>query len=167
MDYNSLLAALKDFIPAISALLGVLVGSLVSLHVAKLNFRAQVQAKHRHEWVSELRETISEYQAFAPTTRPDPTEYVGDGKFQLTKQDFEYSRERLEKASILFNKIKLLLDPKDVQHSELLKAMDTLNHECFRQEGIRVAVMVEYQHKVTDLARQILAEENNRANEGK
>ena len=74
--------ALRDFVPAISAIIGVVVGSMVSLYVARLNFRAQVKAKHRHEWVSELRETIAEYQTNAPKMRPDPTEYVGMGKLK-------------------------------------------------------------------------------------
>ena len=85
----------------------------------------------------------------------------------MTKKDFEYSREKGECASTLYNKIKLMLDPNNIQQAELLKVMQSLNNECLSQNGTRVAVMVEYQHKVTDLAREILSEENKRANAGK
>lgn len=159
--------ALRDFVPAISAIIGVVVGSIVSLYIARLNFRAQVKAKHLHEWVSVLRETIAEYQTMAPKIRPDPTKYVGPGQFEITKEDYEYSREKGERASTLYNKIKLMLDPNNSQHSELLKTMQSLNNESLRIEGTREAFMLEYQHKVTDLARGILSEENKRANDGK
>ena len=51
-----------QIITALTALVAVIVGPLVALHVAKMQNNVSVLAKSRQEWINTLRDEISQIQ---------------------------------------------------------------------------------------------------------
>jgi hypothetical protein len=149
-----------NYIPALSALLGVLVGSFISLYVAKLQFASTVISQYRKEWINRLQEAIADLQS------------------QILRVNMVLSRiddstplsdvwNYLQKASFISNKILLMLDPSDANQKKLQSLILQVSSEFAKEKGYTPKNVTDIQDEITDAARSVFASEWMKAKKGK
>jgi len=103
-------------ISAVTALLAVLLGPLVSLWAAQRQSRVAVLSANRQAWINALRDLISEYVSISGLM------HAGDWS-NRTEIEFDQKMERLV---LLSAKIRLMLNPKEDDHQRLSKILGDL-----------------------------------------
>jgi len=93
-------------------LLGVGVGAFFSYQISKKQIKAQVQSANHQQWVSELRDTIAEFQGVAFTMRNE----TNPAKFM----------RGFKRLSFLRSKCLLLINPKEEQSKKLKEIIDKI-----------------------------------------
>lgn len=101
----SIIAVLSAF----TALCAVVLGPLVSLWAARQQSRVTVLSANRQTWINSLRDAIAEFVSVASLVS-----MIGD-KALL--------HARLERMFLIEAKVRLLLNPKEVDHQQLVAAM--------------------------------------------
>jgi hypothetical protein len=99
-------------ISAIAALCAVVLGPLVSLWAARRQSRVSVLSSNRQAWINSLREQVAEFIALAG--------------YMSLDTDKVSLRERAEKMLFIEAKVRLLLNPKEADHQQLMDAMHKL-----------------------------------------
>lgn len=103
-------------ISAVTALLAVLLGPLVSMWATQRQSRVAVLAANRQAWINALRDLISEYVSISGLM------HAGDWS-KRTEIEFDQKMERLV---LLSAKIRLMLNPKEDDHQRLNKILGDL-----------------------------------------
>ncbi len=99
------------WISAITALVAVIVGPIISVYVVKRQISANVISVNRQQWINTLREKVSSFvNASAILT-------VGE-------QSKDEIFIRMEKLHLLISEIKLLINPKEDDHIKLIDLID-------------------------------------------
>ncbi len=107
-------------ITAVTALVAVIVGPIVTLLVAKRQIKATVVSANRQAWINQLREYIADFMTNAKKcvlygeANPAQTTAIGDHK------------DVLFKTMHCMNHIGLMLNLKETGHSELHQLMNEL-----------------------------------------
>ncbi len=105
-----------SIITAITALVAVIVGPLVTLRVTKMQNNASVIAKNRQEWINSLRDEISqiivvirnlETIMLLPIEHRDRVKLLENGELGKLKEA----------------KIRLLINPHETDHAELIEML--------------------------------------------
>lgn len=96
-------------ISAITALCAVLLGPLVSLWAANKQARISLRSNNRQAWINSLRDALSEFSSTA--------------RVVALSKEFEDKYSRAEKLFFLEEKIKLLLNPKEEDHKNLIASI--------------------------------------------
>ena len=117
-----------EIILALTALVAVVVGPVVSLHIAKRQFlvsldiakrqfNASVLSVNRQEWINTLRDQISELVADTILLRQEVEQYQQEPGRLFARAG------RVLRCSF---KIKLLINPKEADHVNLVESIDRL-----------------------------------------
>ncbi len=112
-----------SFLALLVSLVAVIVGPLVTLKVAK----SQIVSPIRQKWIDELRELISEYLSECKRLL-----VLGeDGLLNKEKTDEKVFARLL----YLEQKLKLMLNPNEERHIELLEIINELTEEIYHGVG--------------------------------
>ena len=108
---------------AMTALVAVVVSPIVSLYIAKRQINTTVISKNRQEWINQLRSEITKLLKLAIHT---PSAYSSDAL--VLKEAILKHGELLEKVNL----VKLLINPKESDHIELVRLIDSINELVIR-----------------------------------
>jgi hypothetical protein len=97
-------------IAAVTALLAVLLGPLVSMWTTNTHTRIALRSNNRQVWINTLRESISDFSSTARVV-------------SLSKE-FADKYSRAEKLFFLEEKMKLLVNPKEADHQKLILILE-------------------------------------------
>lgn len=117
---------LLALVSAITALLAVLLGPLVSIWAAERQSRVAVLSANRQAWVNSLRDLIAECMSISGLI------HLADW---ATRPQTEFD-EKMERLSFLISKTRLMLNPKEQDHQRL----EQLLGELLKSMGGRKAV---------------------------
>lgn len=104
-------------IAALTALVAVIVGPIVSLNIAKRQFNANVLSVNRQEWINTLRDQISELVAQTIILRREVEQY---------RKEPDRIFARTEGVVRCALKIQLLINPKEADHVHLVNSIGKL-----------------------------------------
>ena len=108
---------MSDVMPWLTAFVGGLIGSALSLWAAKRQIFASVVSASRQNWINALRDAISEFQAIA----------TGITIHRILEQKSEKTLAvEIQQMSQLRYKIELLFNPSEVDHQQLIEHIKTL-----------------------------------------
>lgn len=108
-------------ISAVTALTAVLVGPVVTLYVAKKQIKSSVVSANRQEWINRLRNEIA---SFVQEVKHVPSAYSADAiavEEAIAKHGAITLKEQV---------VKLLLNPNEKDHQELLALMATASKKA-------------------------------------
>ncbi len=147
-------------IPALTALIAVIVGPFVTIFIAKRQIRANVVSTSRHKWIEELRTLISDFVAELRISD------VGFGQSNLRFDSENEAIKAAKRSYFLETKINLMLNPNEPEHNEFSR----LSREAVALIGDKEAshdAMVVYTNKVVDFAQTMLKTEWEKVKRGK
>ncbi len=112
------------------ALVAVLFAPLIQLKIAKKQLamqsnvaieqiKATTLSGNRQDWIHRLRENIAEYLALLTAIH---------GSVKLSTHDNARRLEKFEQASVRLNMVKLLLNPKEKDHQDLIDLLEHMLH---------------------------------------
>lgn len=146
-----------SFLALLVALVAVIVGPVVTLKVAK----RQIVSPIRQKWIDDLRELISEY-----LSECEKLMVLGDDGL-LNKE--ETDEKIFARLLYLEQKLKLMLNPNEGKHNELLTIVEELTEEIHHGVGNKVSDVVDFGDKLrraTKVSQNILKEEWVRVKSG-
>lgn len=108
-------------ISAVTVLVAVLVGPIVTLYVARKQIKSSVVSANRQEWINRLRNEIA---SFVQEVKHVPSAYSADAI--TVEQAIEKHGEITLKEQV----VKLLLNPNEKDHQELLALMSTASKKA-------------------------------------
>jgi len=156
-------------IAALTALVAVIVGPLVSLHIAKRQvlvsldiakrqFNASVLSVNRQEWINTLRDEIADQLA-------DIARFPHEKS--LLKQTPAEFYERVHKMSRCTTKIQLLLNPGEEDHRQLVGLFKkTILLMVKSPEKVTGSQLTDLQTEIVSKSQEILKREWERVKEG-
>lgn len=113
-------------VSAVTALVASITGPLVTLHIGRSQIRASVLAANRQKWIEAFRDAVSAFCSHVAVIVHSRERVLREGRLHLAA-DPEMMR-RFEALVLVFTKIRLLTDPTDPEHRQLLQVM----HELLR-----------------------------------
>ena len=115
---------LVGFVSALTALIASIAGPIVTLYVARTQFKATVRSANRQRWIDEFREQIAHFCAEFAISAQVRDKIVRDGRIVVqAESQFLASFEKLIYTA---NKIRLMINPLEHEHQELLELMNGL-----------------------------------------
>jgi hypothetical protein len=111
-------------VSAVTALVASIVGPLVTLHIGRSQIRASVLAVNRQKWIESFREAVSAFCSQVAAVVHSRERFIHEGRLHLGS-DPEILH-RFEALILVFTKIRLLTDPTEEQHQQLLAVMQAL-----------------------------------------
>jgi DNA primase large subunit len=151
---------IQQILPAITAIAGAVIGALISYLFARRQFKASVLSKNRQDWMNKLRDLLSEYEA---------TLYDVHANFQLgglvrsTKEGLSDMR----KANLIRSQVKLMINPKEDDHVQLLELMQKMDNSASHQGEQYTKTFAALDKKFVTLSQSILKREWERVKKGK
>ncbi len=118
------IAAIAGLISAGTALVASLAGPLVALHVGRTQVRAAVLSGNRQRWIDGFRELVAEFCSQVAVAVQVRASLVRDGRLHLSTEPD--SLRQFERLVLTFAKIRLMTDPADARHHELVKMIEAL-----------------------------------------
>lgn len=110
----------KDWLPVLSALVVVIIGSFIQFKIAQKQLKASAKsnlAMLREKWINDLRDQMSEFvSSISMLTLFVATKAIDKPSF----------RDRYERVAFLNTKVKLLIDPNEPGHRELVEKNEEL-----------------------------------------
>ena len=140
------------------ALVGALIGSFTGYLTARQQFRSTVVSTSRQAWIASLRDSLADYQVSIAT--------LGT-MFVIPPRDEAARQQVYARAGALSYKIKLLLNPDEARHVELINAVDAAFNalEPAFKTGDHSQAVAQVR-KVTELGQRILKAEWQRVKAG-
>jgi gas vesicle protein len=159
------IAVLVAVISTFGAIVGVVIGSIVSFLIARLQFKATVISANRHQWINTLRDSIADFQTKAKIA-------VTEDKLSLhaataVAADDKGHYEALKTMLFLRNKMALLLNPLEKDHVQLLSSLKELEDFCVNGDPLDDGSYEKLQDSITSTAKIILKREWERVKRGK
>ena len=111
-------------VSAATALVASVGGPLVAFHVGRTQVRAAVLSANRQRWIDGFRELIAEFCSQIAAAVQVRANLVRDGKIHLSAEP--ESLHQFERLVLTFAKIRLMTDPADEQHRELVRVIEGL-----------------------------------------
>ncbi|MDO8445146.1 MAG: hypothetical protein Q7T53_03420 [Deltaproteobacteria bacterium] len=156
---------LTAVISSLAAIIGVVIGSVVSYFIARQQFRATVLSANRQQWINTLRDCIADFQTKAKIAIVEANLAEHDQTSVAANVKNHY--EALETMRFIANKVALLLNPNEADHSELISLLKKLEDLCinggpsdWKNEG-------KLQDSITSTGQRILKREWERVKRGK
>ena len=115
-------------ISAIAAIVGVVIGSIVSFLIARQQFKTTVISANRQQWINNLRDCIADFQTKAKIALVETSLALRSETSIAANEKSHY--EALKGMRFLVNKAALLLNPNEADHSELFLVMKQLEDQC-------------------------------------
>jgi len=89
-------ATLVSFVSALTALVASIAGPIVTLYVARSQFRVSVRSANRQRWIDEFRDLIANFCAEIATSAQVREKIVRDGRIVIqAESEFMSSFEKL------------------------------------------------------------------------
>ena len=149
-----------EMVTAITALLAVVVGPLVSICVAKKQINATVLSTSRQEWINKLRNVLAE---LITIVRHVPPAYAANS---ITNQEaISKHGELTEKIEL----VKLLLNSKESDHQELVRLVTSAStqvKDAINQRQGNASKLEEAAERVVAQSQIILKREWERVKKG-
>ena len=161
LSYNGI----EPFISAFSVIIGVIIGSVISYFIARLQFRATTLSANRQSWINTLRDSIAEVQQTASITITEVQ--LASNKQSANVVDSEAIVSAVRKMDFLFYKIQLLLNPKESDHDKLIDLIFNLKGSSLKVDDEMNKKHAELQREITQVAQNILKREWVRVKKGK
>ena len=148
----------SELLAGLTALCAVLLGPLVSLHVVRREFAAQVLSSSRQDWINTLRDRVAKLIAFvAHYSAAKATGQLND----------QTALARHETAYELWAEISLLINPAEADHAELVASIDsTLQFLFLSPASIDPVRVRELMDRLTSQSQRILKREWERVKKG-
>ena len=156
---------LSAYIVAFGTIVGVVIGSLVSYFIARLQFKATVISANRQQWINTLRDCIANFQAKTKIISVESKLAAqNETSFAANTKNFD---ESIEEARILLNEVALLINPKEPDHKKLLSLMKELEDLCINGSPFDDENHDRLQNEITSVGQKILKREWERVKRGK
>jgi hypothetical protein len=128
---SSAITLWQIILPALTALIvgfgGATIGAWTSHKTATLQFKANVEAAGKKEWIRDFRDCVSEYLMLTTT-------FVG---YEASKKAFHYTDKeilaKVGKMLLSMSKLQLLLNPADSQQQRIIDIMDNIFLEAQKE----------------------------------
>jgi hypothetical protein len=115
-----------SLVSACTALFASIMGPMVTLSVARRQFRTNVLSANRQKWIETLRDLIAELISLLVAVQVVKMEWKGKWNRGLDAIAADPKLlGKLEHLVLVQWKIRLLINPKEVDHQELYRAIDT------------------------------------------
>jgi hypothetical protein len=116
-------ATLVGFVSALTALIASIARPIVTLYVARSQFKVTVRSANRQRWIDEFRDLIAHFCAEIATSAQVREKIVRDGRIVIQAESAFSSFEKLIYTA---NKVRLMINPLEHQHQKLLEVMNGL-----------------------------------------
>lgn len=144
-------------ITAITALVAVVVGPLVSIWIARRQIRASVISPSRQAWINSLRDAITDYLA---------KQQIARNQNYFSHADAA-SLPRIEEIVRLNTRIELLINPNEADHARLAEMVSEMTNTTNRSAADAKGVDIDRQRaEVIALSQSILKREWERVKRG-
>lgn len=153
------------YIAAAGAIVGVVVGSVVSYLIAKKQIKATVVSASRQQWINTLRDNISDFQTRAKIATVE-AKLASDDRSEFAANP-EAHDEAMRTMRFVVNKVALLINPAESDHARLLSQMRELEVFCADGDPHDNARHDDLQASITSVGQQILKREWERVKSGK
>ena len=147
-----------QWIPALTALVAVIVSPIVSVYVVRKQINANVVSMNRQKWIDNLRDQLSELISLLM--------FINLGiHSKLVGKDNLINK--IEKAFFVETKIKLLINPREEDHIELISLIHNAVEEIFKDEKDRnLGKLMECQKAIVRVSQEVLKRESERVKKG-
>ncbi len=149
-----------EMVTAVTALVAVVVGPLLSIYVAKKQINAAALSTNRQEWINKLRNVLSE---LITIVRHVPPAYAANS---ITNQEaIAKHGELTEKVEL----VKLLLNPKEADHQELVRLISSAStqvKDAINQRQANASTLENAAERVVAQSQIILKREWERVKKG-
>ncbi len=148
-------------VSAITALVAVIIGPLVSIFVAKNQINASVVSSNRQAWINRLRDELATLVAIVhhlPSAHANQSVSTDDAIA-------EYGRFVEQ-----FQVIKLLINPKETDHQELVRLIESAGNKIITSINDKKAKDSEFEaagQRIVDQSQIVLKREWERVKNGK
>ncbi len=149
-----------EMVTAITALVAVLVGPLLSIYVARKQINAAALSTNRQEWINKLRNVLAE---LITIIRHVPPAYAANSITGI--EAIAKHGELTEKVEL----VKLLLNPKETDHQELVRLVtsaSTQMRDSINQQQGNAVKLGEAAERVVAQSQIILKREWERVKKG-
>lgn len=152
-------------ISALGAIVGVVIGSIVSFLIARQQFKATVISANRQTWINTLRDCIADFQTKAKiaATETNLASHI-IGAAAVDPKGFD---EALKTMRFLVNRVALLINPKEADHAQLLSLLRELENFCINGDTSDHATQERLQSSITSAGQTVLKREWERVKRGK
>lgn len=150
---------MTEYISAVTALVAVILSPFVSLFIARKQINTTVLSSNRQLWINTLRDQISELLSLFMLMN------VGHKVKLIGREEF---LQKLERSLLLEARIKLLINPKEEDHAELITLIRMAIEEIFRDtKESDLAQLRKVCESIISKSQTILKKEWERVKEGK
>jgi len=159
------IALLAAGISALAAIVGVVIGSIVSFLIARQQIKATVISANRQQWINNLRDCIADFQTKAKIALVETSLALNDET--AVAANVKNHDEALKGMRFLANKTALLVNPNETDHSELILLIKQLEDHCINGDPNDRAKEEKLQDSITSTGQRILKREWERVKRGK
>jgi hypothetical protein len=152
-------------ISAFAVIVGVVIGSIVSVLIARQQFKATVISANRQQWINNLRDCIADFQTKAKIALVETSLALRDET--AIAANVKNHDEALKGMRFLTNKAALLLNPNEADHSQLISLMKELEGHCVKGDQNDHTSEENLQDSITSMGQRILKREWERVKRGK
>lgn len=132
-------------VSAITALVAVVVGPIVTLYVAKRQINASVLSGNRQAWINRLRDEVASLTAIVNNL---PSAHANES---VATTDAIAEHGRLVKMA---QTVKLLINPTEEDHKKLVQLIDTAGEEVIDSINKRKADAKHFEQVAQEIVRQ-------------
>ena len=156
-----------SFISACTALAASIIGPIVTLRVARRQFNATVLSTNRQKWIETLRDMVAELMSLLVSSLIVRSAWKSkwDKGHGPLREDTALLN-KLERIVLTQSKIRLLLNPTDVDHQQLDRAINTAIKRLQDEESLDSDTEADIE-TITTLAQAILRREWQRVKLGR
>lgn len=159
-------AFLIGLVSACTALVASIVGPIITLTVAKRQFNATVLSANRQKWIESLRDTLAELVSLlvaALVVKAKWKDKWEKGRGALSADPALL--EKFQRIVLTQSKIRLLLNPTEVDHQRLGETIETALKRLQAEESLDAETEADIEI-ITKLAQSILKREWQRVKRG-
>jgi hypothetical protein len=154
-----------NLITASTALVASIMGPLVTLVVARRQFRANVIATNRQKWIDEFRDRVSELLSLMNAAQLIKRHSADAWRGGVGHAASLGVTDKFEKAFMALSEIRLLTNASDPEHQHLNEALATalvhVQHDELREEELEASI-----EDIIALGRTIIRQEWGRVKRG-
>jgi hypothetical protein len=155
-----------SLVSAATALVASLAGPFVTLHVARSQFNARVLSANRQKWIETLRDQIAELVSMFVAVLVLKQGWRGKWNKGLDALAADPALiEKLERIVLIQWKIRLLLNPAEMDHQALYERIEAA-FERLRGEEMQEGATTEDLEEITRMSQAILKREWVRVKQG-
>jgi len=144
-------------ISALGAIVGVVIGSIVSVLIAKQQIKATVISVSRQQWINNFRECIADFQTKAAIVLVESR--LSSRDETSVAANVESFDKATEGVCFRAKMVALLINPNEADHLEILSLMKKLEDHCIEGDGNDRVKEERLQDSITSMGQRILKRE--------